>query len=709
LNTADATLLHAWIENHDPKAFEQIVRKYAGLVYSAANRILGNHSDAEEIAQECFLVLVNADPPGPRSLPAWLHAVSTRRSLNRLRSDIARTRREIAQVENIPDSVEPAWDDVKAYVDEAIEQLPEELRYSVTTHFLLQRTQKSIADELGVTRQTISRRVGRGVEEIRKLLTKRGITVPAAALLGSFFEANAHATPPTAVVASLGKLAGSGNIAKGSVSSYVAATGQSTLLKWGGAVALALFVAGAVYLFPPDTPETQNGPRASTTIPETTTPETPQAASFSTAAAARLRSSGDSEPQEVVDIVADEEEPTAARTNRFVTGRVTYADTGDPVYPATVKAENIVKRKTTSGRSFSIRRVEFGDTDPQGNFKIEKLYPRSYTLQVTHEKETFECEWPVVNMRGNTFVEDIEIGVSFPLIDDVVIEGRATLGGRHISEGAITITYDPISRVYDWNKVPMDPRTIKLQGKEKYTLSGLAAGTAAVTMVFGQIRITRLVDLEAAEKYVLNFDLPEYRDGVVEGRITLPQGADGVVVFAYWDNRDGNSIGWNTRTNSDGQYRFEGLPAGEVEIAVMPPIVTPDLSPHNLNRATGTLRLVTSADGTTLVDTLTTADGVTRVEKVNYAAIVYPEGVVRLSHGTWTNRSLTLPTNNVDRKKERLYPPRQYYGSYEHALIDANPEYEFHVDIRTRFVTVISGETASLDFDLLGEDNSVAD
>ena len=82
MKPADSALLQAWIDHRDAQAFAQIVRRYAGLVYGSANRILASSTDAEDVSQECFLALAGADGPGPRSLPAWLHAVATRQALS---------------------------------------------------------------------------------------------------------------------------------------------------------------------------------------------------------------------------------------------------------------------------------------------------------------------------------------------------------------------------------------------------------------------------------------------------------------------------------------------------------------------------------------------------------------------------------------------------------------------------------------------------
>ena len=206
MRTADSTLLRAWIEHRDAQAFAEIVRRYAGLVYGSSLRILASPPDAEDVSQECFLALAGAKGRGPRSLPCWLHAVATRQARKRVRGDRNRKIREDAQAEREKRRSELVWDDIESYVDEAIEELPENLRHAVTAHFLLQRTHRSIARELGVTRQAVSYRIAQGVEQIRRGLQGRGISAPAA-LLGALLGAQACVAAPSSLSASLGKLA----------------------------------------------------------------------------------------------------------------------------------------------------------------------------------------------------------------------------------------------------------------------------------------------------------------------------------------------------------------------------------------------------------------------------------------------------------------------------------------------------------------------
>ncbi len=173
----DIALINRWNESKDPDAFAEIVRLYAALVYGACLRVLRNATDAEDVAQECFMKVAEAPVSASTSLSGWLHTMATRKAINKLRGDGRRAVRETSYADFQSEQTEAVWDDVQHLIDEAIANQPDDLRIPVIEHYLRGRTQESIGEEIGISRQAISRRIQKGINSIREDLRKKGLPV----------------------------------------------------------------------------------------------------------------------------------------------------------------------------------------------------------------------------------------------------------------------------------------------------------------------------------------------------------------------------------------------------------------------------------------------------------------------------------------------------------------------------------------------------
>src|SRR5712672_1151549 len=70
----------------DPKQFETFMQNYQNMVFSTAMRLVANHAEAEDIAQEVFLKAYQrfADLSQSATAGGWLKTVATNLSLNHL-------------------------------------------------------------------------------------------------------------------------------------------------------------------------------------------------------------------------------------------------------------------------------------------------------------------------------------------------------------------------------------------------------------------------------------------------------------------------------------------------------------------------------------------------------------------------------------------------------------------------------------------------
>src|SRR5262249_20642067 len=153
---------------------------------AVGRRIVRHVQDAEDVFQAAFLLLARqAHAIRKReSVGCWLHGVAQRLAL-RLRSQtIQRSQRErqAAAMRESPPASDAAWLDFNPCATEELARLPANYRAAVIACCLKGKTQKEAAQQLGCPRGTARSRLARGRKLLHTRLTRRGLTLSAAAL-----------------------------------------------------------------------------------------------------------------------------------------------------------------------------------------------------------------------------------------------------------------------------------------------------------------------------------------------------------------------------------------------------------------------------------------------------------------------------------------------------------------------------------------------
>ena len=94
---ADKRVNEESVENSVEYSFEDIVEEYSDFVFNLTNRILGNHADAEDAAQDVFMAAYRDFRRfrGKSKVSTWLYRIATNAALMRLRKD--RNKRQLTQ------------------------------------------------------------------------------------------------------------------------------------------------------------------------------------------------------------------------------------------------------------------------------------------------------------------------------------------------------------------------------------------------------------------------------------------------------------------------------------------------------------------------------------------------------------------------------------------------------------------------------------
>ncbi len=247
----DATLLLRYATSRDAEAFAELVHRHAGLVFGVCRRICGNTADAEEVAQDCFLQLARHADRIRSSLPSWLHAVAVHAAVRA--SQVRRGRRsEILDAELPADPADggEAWRELIPHIDAALALLPVGQREALVLRYLEDRPQEDIAQIMGISQPTVSRRLHDGIAALRRHLgPMTADALPSLLVL-----------PPASLIADLGRMGMAGvhapaaGVASGGAAGWIG----DALLKFGAALAvLAAGLLTRTYWMPSAAPSAQ--------------------------------------------------------------------------------------------------------------------------------------------------------------------------------------------------------------------------------------------------------------------------------------------------------------------------------------------------------------------------------------------------------------------------------------------------------------------
>jgi len=178
----DSELVARW-QAGDSGAFERLVRNHERNVFRLLYRMLGNREEAEDASQEAFLSLHRHGHRFRREsrFSTFLYRVAANAALNRRRSlgrararetELALRQASGAQIHAMPRDPEDATHGVEIQnrVQQALQQLPEELRMAVVLYDIEGQSYKDIAEILNIPEGTVKSRIHRARLGLRERL-----------------------------------------------------------------------------------------------------------------------------------------------------------------------------------------------------------------------------------------------------------------------------------------------------------------------------------------------------------------------------------------------------------------------------------------------------------------------------------------------------------------------------------------------------------
>lgn len=205
---SDRQLLRQFVKHNDERAFAEMVLRYGGLVLDVCRRVLRDEHIAEDAFQATFLVLARraSQIRSRSSLAGWLYAVAYRTAC-RANAKLHRRREEelrgnVMAADDILAQVTSRYE--QQLLDEELNDLPAKYREPLVLRYLLGKSNRQVADELGLRVGVVEGRIKRGKDRLRVRLMKRGVSlIPALAAVHVSSAAVKAATTDTLFAATV--------------------------------------------------------------------------------------------------------------------------------------------------------------------------------------------------------------------------------------------------------------------------------------------------------------------------------------------------------------------------------------------------------------------------------------------------------------------------------------------------------------------------
>jgi RNA polymerase sigma factor (sigma-70 family) len=182
----DRQLLESFASSRSENAFAALVERHGAMAFAVCRRVLNHVQDAEDAFQATFLVLARraGTVRWQTDIGDWIHAVAYRTAL-KARGESARRRRYALPLIDMPaveTTADLAWQELRSALDDEVRRLPAKYRRPVVLCYFEDKTYTEAAEILGIAEGTVSSRLARARERLRRRLVRRGLTLSAALL-----------------------------------------------------------------------------------------------------------------------------------------------------------------------------------------------------------------------------------------------------------------------------------------------------------------------------------------------------------------------------------------------------------------------------------------------------------------------------------------------------------------------------------------------
>lgn len=176
----------------DKIAFEHLVQLYENKVYTIAYRLMGNHADAADLAQDSFIKIYQALPNfrGDASFNTWIYHITVNVCRDEMRK---RQRRPTVSLDEPTNSNGSTYEirstdpgpeeeldrnETRAMVQQCLNSLSDDYRTVLVMREIKEMSYDEIAEILGCSLGTVKSRLSRARQALKEKISKQMELLP---------------------------------------------------------------------------------------------------------------------------------------------------------------------------------------------------------------------------------------------------------------------------------------------------------------------------------------------------------------------------------------------------------------------------------------------------------------------------------------------------------------------------------------------------
>ena len=178
-NLSENELVKLFIENKDERAFTLLIKQYQQSIYWHCLRMLGNHSDADEVTQQVFITLYKKlyTYKFESKLSTWIFTIAMNQLRSNYRSLKGKETINLEDIENLSGGADTEAcleaNETKTAILCLLNELDERQHSIITLKYYGGLSNKEISDIMKISETNVSTMLNRAIKKLRNILEKR--------------------------------------------------------------------------------------------------------------------------------------------------------------------------------------------------------------------------------------------------------------------------------------------------------------------------------------------------------------------------------------------------------------------------------------------------------------------------------------------------------------------------------------------------------